>query len=563
MATKYQKGYARRSGTFGERPKSPWRIRAEARHIGRDDLNRREDTVKEECGIAAVCALKHGRLDPEHDVSELIPRLLLDMQMRGELSAGITSYNPARRRIIATYKDLGTVNEAFRLGIPLKHKRIFARCHGCAAIGHVRYATCGLDDRAFAQPFERTHGRTYKWFAFGFNGQLANYPELRKRIQEEKSYHIILDTDTEVMMHYLSRELMGEEKPAWRPVLRNLAQEFDGAYSLVLLNADGDLLVARDPRGFKPTCYGIREDLFAAASESVAVANLGFKEVFPLEPGHCILVNRDGIRVERFAPTPQRASCFFEWVYFANVGSSIDGASVYMARQRLGRELAKMETLPRSEDLIVVPVPDTAKAAADAMGYHLGVPVREGLLRNRYVGRTFIKGETRGQAVSLKYTPVREVLEGKRVILVEDSIVRGTTLHHLVRHMRERGRPKEIHLRVSSPPIMNPCFYGIDMSTVGELFARKHLSRLDDEIPAPILNLMARELGANSLRYIPVSRIPPAIGRPAKNLCMACLTGRYPTEWGQHLHEQAEAAHKRGAARGRTYEEPSTLPPSR
>jgi len=522
--------------------------------------------VHEECGIAAVYALKNGCPDQERDISELVPRLLLDMQMRGELSAGITSYNPARSRILATYKDLGTVNEAFRLGIPLKHKRIFSRIRGCAAIGHVRYATCGLDDRAFAQPFERMHGRTYKWFAFGFNGQLANYAELRRRIQAEKGYHIILDTDTEIMMHYLARGLMGDEKPSWHTVLGNLARDFDGAYSLVLLNADGDLVVARDPRGFKPACYAVDGDLFAAASESVALSNLGFKEVRFLEPGHFVLVNKEGVNVSRFAPSPRRATCFFEWIYFANVGSSIDGSSVYMARQKLGEVLAHTETLPKGDDLIVVPVPDTAKAAADAMGFALGVPVKEGLLRNRYVGRTFIKGDGRGEAVSLKYTPVREVLENKRVILVEDSIVRGTTLRHLLRHMRERGKPKEIHLRVSSPPIMHPCFYGIDMSTVGELFAREHVNRLEEEIPFPILSIMARQLGADSLRYVPLSKVPPAIGRRAEDLCMACLTGDYPTECGAKLHAQAEEAHKRGVKKRRTYEgeqqKPSELPPS-
>jgi len=516
--------------------------------------------VHEACGIAAVYALKGGRPDYEQDVSELIPRLLLDMQMRGELSAGITSYNPARSHILSTHKDLGTVNEAFRLGIPIKQKRIFSRLRGCAAIGHVRYATCGADDRSFAQPFERPHGRTYKWFAFGFNGQLANYGELKERIKREKGYHIILDTDTEIMMHYLARELAGEEKPSWTTVLRNLSRIFDGAYSLVLLNADGDLIVARDPFGFKPTSYAVNEHLFAAASESVALANLGFKEIFPLEPGHFVLVNKDGISVKCFARPFRKAACFFEWIYFSNVGSSIDGISVYLARQRLGQILAELETLPKDKDLIVVPVPDTAKAAADAMGYHLGIPVREGLLRNRYVGRTFIKGENRGESVALKYTPVREVLEGKKVILVEDSIVRGTTLRYLIRHIRERGRPKEIHLRVSSPPIMHPCFYGIDMSTVGELFARAHVSELEEEIPEPILRIMARELGADSLRYLPLSKVAEAIGRPANTLCMACLTGKYPTPYGEKLSTYAEAAFRLGKTTRRTYEETSTPP---
>ena len=517
--------------------------------------------MKEECGIAAVYALKNGRPDVERDVSEYIPRLLLDMQMRGELSAGITSYNPLRRRLLSTYKNLGTVNEAFRMAIPAKHRRVFSRVRGCAAIGHVRYATCGLDDLNFAQPFERTHGRKHKWFAFGFNGQLSNYASLRNRLRKLKGYHIILDTDTEIMMHYLSRELMGDDRPTMKTVLANLAREFDGAYSIVLMNAEGDLVAARDPRGIKPLCYAADNDLFAAASESVALSNLGFKNIFSVEPGQYVQVNKQGIKVERYAESPRRASCFFEWVYFANVGSNIDGSSVYMARQHLGQALAEMEDLPPGDDLIVVPVPDTAKAAADAMGYHLGVPVREGLLRNRYVGRTFIKGGTRAQAVALKYTPVQEVLEGKRVLLVEDSLVRGTTLRHLLSHIRERGKPKEVHLRVSSPPIMSPCFYGIDMSTVSELFAREYVAKLEsDEVPAPIRNIMAKQLGANSLRYLPLSKIPPCIGMPKDDLCMACITAQYPTEWGQFLNQRAEDAHREGDENGRTYEEPTELP---
>lgn len=498
-------------------------------------------------------ALKNGAPDVEGDVAPLVPRLLLDMQMRGELSAGMTSYDPSRRRLLVTYKQLGTVNEAFRLGHSGKAAHVLAHCRGCAAIGHVRYATCGLDDRAYAQPFERQHGRIYKWFSFGFNGQLANYALLRDRLRQQKGYHVVLDTDTEIIMHYLSRELAGEDRPPLERVFGNLAREFDGAYSIAFLNADGELVVARDPRGIKPLCYGIRDDLFAAASESAALANLGFKEIFSLQPGCLIIVNRDGIAVRRFAESPRRAACFFEWVYFANAGSTIDGCSVYLARNRLGRLLAEIETVPKDDDLIVVPVPDTAKAAADGMAYHLGVPVLEGLLRNRYIGRTFIKGEARGRAVSLKYTPVREVLEGKRVLLVEDSIVRGTTLKHLIGHMRERGRPREVHLRIAAPPILYPCFYGIDMSTVNELFARAHVSAIEDEIPEPIRRIMATELGADSLRYLPRGKIPAAIGLPGKDLCMACIDARYPTEYGQHLHGLAEAGRRAGVT-GRTYE---------
>lgn len=517
--------------------------------------------MKEECGVAAVYALKNGKPDLTRNVAQYIPKMLLDMQMRGELSAGMTSFNPKRRKLLTSFKRLGTVNEAFRMGYPARFKRLLQQTQGCAAIGHVRYATCGLDDKAYAQPFERKHGRTFKWFAFAFNGQLANYAYLRNQLIKHKGYHIILDTDTEIMMHYISRELLGETKTSMQKVLANLSRDFDGAYSLVFLNADGDLFIARDPHGIKPLCYGIKDDLFAAASESVALANLGFTEIFSLKPGFFVKVNQDGITVDRFGAVSQPAACFFEWVYFANVGSTIDNASVYMARHRLGKALAEVETVPKDDSLIVVPVPDTAKAAADGMGYHLGVPVLEGLMRNRYVGRTFIKGETRKQLVAQKYTPIREVLEGKRVLLVEDSIVRGTTLHHLIKHIREKGRPREIHVRVSSPPILYPCFYGIDMSTVTELFARKHISNMDfTDIPEPVLKIMAHDIGADSLRYMPVNKIPECIGLNKSELCLGCINAQYPTNSGSQLHRLAEEAHEKGDTEKRTYEE--LMPPA-
>ena len=188
------------------------------------------------------------------------------------------------------------------------------------------------------------------------------------------------------------------------------------------------------------------------------------------------------MEIQPFADSPRRAHCFFEWVYFANVASTLDGRSVYLARKALGEELARLETVPIDDDTVVVPVPDTSKAAADAMAYALKVPCVEGLIRNRYSGRTFIEGGgDRKRKAETKYTPLREVLEGKRVLLVEDSIVRATTLHVLLQRMRQLGQPREIHVRVACPPIISPCFYGIDMSTIGELFAPKFLAgRADD-----------------------------------------------------------------------------------
>jgi amidophosphoribosyltransferase len=516
-----------------------------------------------ECGIAAIYHLAGpatSRLAPlggPEQVSRLMPRMLLDLQNRGQLAAGFTTYNPNRERLLDTYKQVGTVIEAFRLNHPAKFDSIMREYAGRAAIGHVRYATCGPNDRRYAQPFERHHGRKWKWFAFGFNGQLANYAQLRADLLARTDYVLTRDTDTEIIMHYLSHELRGDARPDLVQVFRNLSEKFDGAYNIVFLNALGELAIVRDPLGFRPLCYAKEGPLFAAASESVALSNLGFRETRSLEPGEMVLIQNNEVRVERFAPKRQRAHCFFEWIYFANVASSLDDRSVYLTRAALGKELAKQEKqlgrVPLDHDTIVVPVPDTGKAAAAAMAYELGLRSVEGLMRNRYVGRTFIEAQQRADRARLKYTPLLEVLAGKRVILVEDTIVRSTTMKALLQEMRERGRAREIHVRVACPPIVAPCFYGIDMSTVKELFAPRFMK--GDRPTLEEQDAMAAELGADSLFYLPLESVARSIGLGADGLCRACLTGQYPTPTGEQLYQLA--LRQDGApTNGRTYEQP-------
>jgi amidophosphoribosyltransferase len=516
-----------------------------------------------ECGVAAIYHLVGGPVSPlapaqgPEEVSRSMPRMLLDVQNRGQLSAGMTSYNPDRKKILDTYRRLGTVSEAFRLNHRGKAESIMRQYAGRAAIGHVRYATCGEDDVSYAQPFERHHLQKHKWFSFAFNGQLANYVALRDKLLEEDDHHLARSTDTEIILHEISRELSGDRRPPLLEVMRNVAGRFDGAYSLALLNAQGEMLIARDPLGVKPMCYAIEGPLLAAASESVALLNLGFQSesIRSLEPGEAITVVDNEIAIDRFAEKGGRAHCFFEWIYFANVASTMDDRSVYLARKALGEELARLETVPKGDDLIVVPVPDTSKAAADAMAYALGVPSVEGLIRNRYAGRTFIEGGAgRVAKAAAKYTPLPEVLSGKRVLLVEDSIVRSTTMRVLLDRIREVGGAKEIHVRVACPPIIAPCFYGIDMSRIRELFAPPFVEKglPHEEMYAQ----MAAELGADSLRYLPVEAIARAIGKPADHLCRACITGDYPTPWGQKLYQIAVDNYQNhaDAAAERTYE---------
>ena len=515
-----------------------------------------DDHPREECGVAAVYALKRGLPDNSRDISHLLPLMLQDMQNRGELSAGITTYDRSRAQLLRTYKALGTVTKAFTPEYHNSHD-IAAALRGSAGIGHVRYATCGKDDVNYAQPFERIHGRISKWFSFCFNGNIANQAELRRVLTEEKGYHLNLESDTEVFMHFLAGEIAESEPdaPNYRQIFANLSKILDGAWCLALIDACGNLIIARDPQGFKPMSYAIADDMLYVASESVAIWNRGVSNIKTLEPGTVLICGDKGIKIERFAESPVISHCFFEWIYFSNVASEIDNRNVYEARVRAGQILARYEDLAIDDDTIVVSVPDTAKACGDAMRFALKAPVVEGLFRNRYVGRSFIKsGDSRGKIVQQKFTPLPSVLKGKKVLLVEDSIVRGTTLKHIIRDIRQRGEAKEIHLRIACPPILSPCFYGIDKSTLGELFARHYIDvdRLEPDLPEEVLLRMAHSLGADSLRYLPAKDLPEVIGLPGKDLCMACVDSKYPTEHGRKLIETARAMARDGKA-GRTY----------
>lgn len=535
-----------------------------------------------ECGVAAVYQTgRHANAAPsesssddpesaEFQVSSLIPKMLLDIQNRGQLAAGMTSYCPDQKELLKTHKEIGTVAEVFRLSHSGKSESLMKEFAGPAAIGHVRYATCGKDERSYAQPFERQHLQKHKWFSFAFNGQLANYRQLRKELLDSGGdYHLSREADTEIIMHEISRAISEDESRSLLDVMTQLAKRFDGAWSIAILNSLGDMIVARDPLGIKPMCYAFEDGLLVAASENVALLNLGFQRssIFDLPPGHAICVTRGQVETDsdgrivtyQFAESPRRAHCFFEWIYFANVASTLDKRSVYVSRTRLGAELARLELeKPQFEiddDTIVVPVPDTSKAAADSMAFELGIPSREGLIRNRYSGRTFIAtGRERIKMAESKYTPLREVMKDKRVILVEDSIVRSTTMRVLLHRIYEEGLAREIHVRVACPPIISPCFYGIDFSTINELFAPKYIEngRLSDEAQIA----MAKELKCDSVRYLPIESIANSVKLPPEDLCQACITTQYPTPAGQELYQIAlKKSQKKGQQSGRIFEQ--------
>lgn len=506
------------------------------------------ERLKEECGV--VAAYQMGR-DRERNVYPLVVRGLLELQNRGQLSAGLTSYNPTRNRILQTHKDLGTVHEVFRLHTPHKSTALMEEYGGIAAIGHNRYATSGTADSANAQPFERVHGRMWKWFAIAFNGNLANYGKLRDDL-EANGYHITYHSDTEVMMHYINREMRGDDRPDYAEMFRTLTEIWDGAFNIAFINAAGDLVVMRDPLGIKPLCYAVQDDLLLVASESVVHHNLNIGEVHSLAPGEMIIANRDGYRVERYWPEDKKQYCFFEWVYFSNLASSQEGRSVYRVRTEAGRQLAEMEMAQVNGDGLpgemVVSVPETANTVASAFGYRLGLPVVDGLLRNRYVGRTFIDGVSRHDAVRMKFTPLTDILENRKIYLVDDTLVRGTTLKSVIASLKERGRAKEVHVRIGCPPVMGPCFYGIDMPTVSELFAPPFVNgKVNGEHKAPTqakLRKMADALGADSLSYLTMGRIVKAVGLPQEDLCLACINSRYPTPAGQQRYLEILQEHE-------------------
>ena len=524
-----------------------------------------------ECGVAAVYHYNQETTSPlaqsvgRGRVSWMIPRMLLDIQNRGQLAAGMTTYKPFHKDLLLTHKHVGSVSEVFRMSRKSKYRKTMEEHAGPAAIGHVRYATCGKDDPNYAQPFERSHLEKRKWFSFGFNGQLANYSDLRTEIRSQGDFHLARETDTETLMHLISQELAETPEMGMREILAQLAERLDGAYNITFLNARGNMFVSRDPHGFRPLCYADRDGFFAAASESVALTNLGFEpdEVQDLEPGCAVLIEDGELRVERYAPSPRHSHCFFEWIYFANVCSSLDSQSVYLTRKFLGEELA-MQERESLVNAIVVPVPDTAKAAAEGMAFSLGVPCLEGLMRHRALGRTFIESEDREAKARMKYIPLPEVLRGKRVFLVDDTIVRSTTMRVLVDQIRTRGGAAEVHIRVACPPIVAPCFYGIDMPNVDQLFAPGFLQP-GEQLSPPVEAMMAGHFNADSLRYLPVSSIARALNKDPEHLCQACLTGDYPTAAGQKLYQLSLQKSGDGHGDRRLIEEEieTALPPAR
>ena len=444
------------------------------------------------CGVVGAVA--------DGDVMFHIHRSLNVIQHRGQESAGISTYS---ENSMKTVKGDGLVSDA----LSEEKMRGFT---GNIAIGHVRYSTAGSKGEINAQPMiiEYSKGKV----AVAHNGELTNHKELRAKYQES-GWGFISDSDAEIIAKILAKNLAQTDDPV--AAMRAMMSELDGAYSLVILINDR-LFALRDTYGFKPLCIGKIFKGHMVVSESNAIDSVGGTFVRDVQAGEIVEILKDEIRSYPLDKPMPKAHCMFEWIYFARPDAVIDGREVYDVRKKIGMILA--EEAPADVD-VIMPIPDSGRA--HALGYSImsGIPYEEGFMKNRFVGRTFIlpSQEEREAAVSSKMNPIKSTIAGKRILIVDDSIVRGTTLKILIKSLKNAGA-KEVHVRVGSPPIIAPCYYGVDMKDRKEFIATKYSV---DEI---------REIiGADSLAYISLEGMIRALEIPADDLCLACANGKYPT----------------------------------
>ena len=453
-------------------------------------------SIHEECGAFGV-------ISPEPaDVAGVVYYGLYALQHRGQESCGIVVNDDG---LFSSHKDLGLVSEVF-------HSEVLSRFpKGTMAVGHVRYGTTGGTNRTNCQPIEVNHQKGR--MALAHNGNLSNAAKLRNELELSGAiFHTTSDTET--IAYIVTRERL--KLPSIEDALSSAMNILEGAYSLVLMSPQ-KLICARDPYGFRPLCYGKTQDgMYVIASESCALKAVGAEFIRDVEPGEIIVFGKNGIVSRKeHCNSKKKKLCIFEYIYFARPDSEIDGVSVHLSRIEAGKILAREH--PADAD-IVVGVPDSGLDAALGFSRQSGIPYGIGLIKNKYIGRTFISPgqSTRLDQVKIKLSAVEESVKGKKVVLVDDSIVRGTTCGRIVTLLREAGA-KEIHMRISSPPFLNPCYYGTDIDTRENLIACNH--SVED---------IAKIIGADTLGYLPVSQLSLLTGNC--DYCSACFNGDYPTE---------------------------------
>ncbi|MBS6366843.1 MAG: amidophosphoribosyltransferase [Clostridiales bacterium] len=452
---------------------------------------------REECGVFGIFS------NHTEDLASLVYYGLYALQHRGQESAGIVVNDDG---IFRSYKDVGLVNEVFNA------QRLNELGLGNIAIGHVRYGTTGTDKRLNAQPIVVNHikGR----IALAHNGNLTNSYELREALEMAGSiFHTT--SDTEVISYLITKERL--TSPSIEAAVNLAMHHLQGAYSLCIMSPS-KMIAVRDPNGFRPLCYGVMDDgSYVVASESCALDAVGAEFVRDLDPGEIVVFDKNGIRsIRDHCGKAQPTFCVFEYIYFSRPDSTIDGASVHEARLRAGAFLA--EEHPVEAD-IVVGVPDSGLDAAIGYSRASGIPYGIGFIKNKYIGRTFISPgqKSRENLVKIKLNPIAQTVRGKRVVLIDDSIVRGTTSARIVKLIRDAGA-REVHFRVSAPPFINPCFYGTDIDSRENLIAVNHSV---DEI--------ARIIGADTLGYLSLEHVTQ-LAAPGKGYCIGCFSGQYPTE---------------------------------
>jgi amidophosphoribosyltransferase len=445
--------------------------------------------VHEACGIFGVYA-------PGEDVARITFFALFALQHRGQESAGIATSDGKK---IQVYARMGLVSQVF-------DEDSLTQLTGNIAIGHNRYSTTGSSRVCNAQPMIVGDGENV--LAIAHNGNIVNSEHLYKELCEQ-GYKFNSSTDSEVIAN-LIYSAPGKD---WLEKIRRAMRRIQGAYSLVIMTQDA-LFAVRDPFGVRPLCMGKINGHWVVASESCALDNIGALFVRDINPGEIVMIDKNG--VQTFSDLIEnRATCVFEYIYFSRPDSVIDGKLVYQTRLNMGMQLA--EEYPVDADL-VVGVPDSATVAGIGYAQKSGIPHGEGLIKNRYVGRTFISPDQRMRdlGVKMKFNPLPDILHDKRVVLVDDSIVRGTTTPKVINLLRKAGA-KEVHMRVCAPPIRHPCFFGVDMASRWELIAaHKTVDEVKDFI------------GADSLGYISIAGLVKSVGLPKDNFCMACFTGDYP-----------------------------------
>ena len=465
------------------------------------ELERVETGLGEECGVFGAYDMDGG------DVAPSVYYGLFALQHRGQESCGIAVTDTYGKRKVHFRKGLGLVNEVF-------DEEELGKLKGNLGVGHVRYSTAGGTRAENAQPLVLNYVKGT--LVIAHNGNLTNAIELRHEL--EYTGAIFQTTiDSEVIAYHIARERLKVSKA--EDAVRNAMKKIEGAYALVV-SSPRKMIGARDPFGLKPLCIGKRDNTWFLASESCALAAVGADFIRDVEPGEIVSFTKHGVSSDKSMQIPleKQARCIFEYIYFARPDSVIDGCSVHTARQRAGAFLALEH--PVQAD-VVIGVPDSGLDAALGYSKQSGIPYEIGFIKNKYIGRTFIAPgqKSREDKVKIKLNPIAEVARGKRIVMIDDSIVRGTTSARIVKLLREAGA-KEIHMRVSAPPFMNPCYYGTDIDSRENLIACKHSV---DEI--------AKLIGVDSLGYLSVESVKQiAKGVHGTGYCTACFDGKYPTE---------------------------------